>query len=368
MLRSAGRLAAEMARAGAAGRRRQHGLAIVGAVHRSRDPRVQAHRLALLRVPPRPFPDDLQAIGRRARGREQRDLLDAHRGVQILVLAHERFRKSAAQLALADRRNAREPAVDVGRIGRRLRTVAIQRHFGHHAARLVADAPPMCSRIAHVFSAGNVRSIVAVPRGGAANTGTGSPRARILPPLSSDERAAARHPVRLGFALQLPRAHGRERACLGPAVGLAVTVERARRQAQAFVRLGLVVSGVRARPANPALAEHDRPGRHSCKYDTASRRCANVCNELRAAQDIHSGFHVAAADENEVDALERFASRSRSSRRRFASFGQTTSGAPAAAISAHSAGAERVRRRRSRRRCRAPSALPCASSATASSR
>ena len=50
---------------------------------------------------------------------------------------------------------------------------------------------------------------------------------------------------------------------------LAVRVERARRNTQAFVRLGLVVAGVRARPANPALAEHDRTGRHSCKYDTA---------------------------------------------------------------------------------------------------
>ena len=39
------------------------------------DPRVEPHRFALLRVPPRPFPDDLQPVGRRARRREQRDLL-----------------------------------------------------------------------------------------------------------------------------------------------------------------------------------------------------------------------------------------------------------------------------------------------------
>ena len=53
------RLAAEMAGPGAAGRRRQHGFAILGAPHRLRDPRVEPHRFAFLRVPPRPFPDDL---------------------------------------------------------------------------------------------------------------------------------------------------------------------------------------------------------------------------------------------------------------------------------------------------------------------
>ena len=61
-----------------------------------------------------------------------------------------------------------------------------------------------------------------------------------------------------------------------------------------------------------------------------------IGNEFRAAHDIHAGFDVAAADENEIDPRQRFRAAAQS-RRRAASFGQATSPAPAAAISAHNA-------------------------------
>src|SRR6185436_5815386 len=48
-----------------------------------------------------------------------------------------------------------------------------------------------------------------------------------------------------------------------------------------------------------------RAGGHSCKYDTAISCSAQIRHEFRAAQDIHAGLDVAAANENEVRAPER---------------------------------------------------------------
>ena len=157
----------------------------------------------------------------------------------------------------------------------------------------------MCWRIAHV-STGNVLSILASLARQRREHRHGLAARVHFATAADDQRAAARHRVGLGFAPELARPHGRERARLAPIVALAVRVERAGRQAQAFVRFGLVVAGVGVRPANPALAEHDRAGRHACKYDAAQPpRHAGRATSSASRSDIHTRLDVAAADENE---------------------------------------------------------------------
>src|SRR5262249_25689158 len=149
-------------------------------------------RLALLRIPPRPLPDHLEPVGRRARRREQRDLIVLHRGVQVLILAQQRLRKTFAQLALADGRHLGQPAVDRRGISGRRRTVAIERPLGDHSPRFLAHAPPVRRRIG--YSGGHSAalsffSIFAFLLGSAANTVTASPRAWSEP--SPSIRSAA---------------------------------------------------------------------------------------------------------------------------------------------------------------------------------
>jgi hypothetical protein len=119
------RLTTEVADAGAAGRRRQYGFTILGLLHRPRDACVEAHRFTLLRVPPRPLPNHLQAIGGGAGRREQSHLLPLHGRVQVLILPQQGFRKSLAQVALAERRYLREPRAQRAHISRRRRSIAV---------------------------------------------------------------------------------------------------------------------------------------------------------------------------------------------------------------------------------------------------
>src|SRR6185312_13829010 len=76
----------------AAHRRREHRLAEAVA-HGLVDAGIEAHRLALLRIPPRPLPEHLQAILRGARGRDDLDEALLHRVLQIARLAHQRLRE-----------------------------------------------------------------------------------------------------------------------------------------------------------------------------------------------------------------------------------------------------------------------------------